>query len=67
MDPIDAEDDGDGADASDAGDPRLILGSHRALDAIGGLGHLRRAPRGGVHGPRLCRPPRHRRDACSMA
>ena len=37
MDPIDAEDDGDGADASDAGDPRLILGSHRALDAIGGF------------------------------
>ena len=29
--------DGDGADASDAGDPRLILGSHRALDAIGGF------------------------------
>jgi len=30
-------DDGDGADASDAGEPRLILSSHRALDAIGGF------------------------------
>ena len=40
---VDADDasDGDGADASesrsDAGEPRLILGSHRALDAIGGF------------------------------
>ncbi len=24
-------------DASDAGDPRLILSTHRALDALGGL------------------------------
>ena len=29
--------DGPGEDASDAGDPRLILNSHRALDAIGGF------------------------------
>ena len=29
--------DGDGADPSDAGDPRLILSTHRALDALGGL------------------------------
>ena len=36
MDGPDASD-GDGADASDAGDPRLILSTHRALDAIGGF------------------------------
>ena len=36
MDGPDASD-GDGADASDAGEPRLILNSHRALDAIGGF------------------------------
>ena len=29
--------DGDGADASDAGEPRLLESSHRALDATGGF------------------------------